>query len=78
MATSHRSVIGLFGLHVVRAGLVDREWGRSLAQEYEDRLTSDYDAEAAVEAPVAEQRVADAKRFVRQLERALQELQETA
>ena len=76
VARSHRSVIGLFGLHFVKAGLIGREMGRVLAQEYEDRLTSDYDSETDVEEDVAKQRVADAERFVRQMERWLR--QETA
>ena len=76
VARSHRSVIGLFGLHFVKAGIIGRELGRLLAQEYEDRLTSDYDSETDIEEEVAKQRVADAKRFVQQMERWLR--QETA
>ena len=76
VARSHRSVIRLFGLRFVKPGLVSRALGRLLAQEFEDRLTSDYDVESDIEAAVARQRVTDAERFVRQLERWLR--QETA
>lgn len=73
VAHSHRSVIRLFGLHFVKRGLVSGALGKVLAQEYEDRLTSDYDVESDIEAAVATQRVADAERFVRQMERWLRQ-----
>ncbi len=72
---SHRSVISLFGLHFVKGGIVSGTLGRVLAQEFEDRLTSDYDVEIDIEEAVARQRLSDAEHFVRQMERWLRQQQ---
>ena len=72
---SHRSVISLFGLHFVKCGIVSGALGRVLAQEFEDRLTSDYDVETDIEEVVARQRFIDAEDFIRHMGRWLDQEQ---
>ena len=45
MAESHTGVRAMFGLHIVRTGLVEREWAAALADSADERTVSDYDAE---------------------------------
>jgi uncharacterized protein (UPF0332 family) len=42
IARTHRGLIAAFGLHVVKAGLVAADFGRSFAQAQQVRLIADY------------------------------------
>ena len=44
-AESHTGVRAMFGLHIVRTGLVEPEWAAAIADSADERLVSDYDAE---------------------------------
>ena len=44
-AESHTGVKAMFGLHIVRAGLVEPEWAAAIADSADERTVSDYDAE---------------------------------
>lgn len=46
-ADSHAAVRRLFGLHLVRAGGIEKEWSAHIAERLDDRLAADYDAEAS-------------------------------
>lgn len=46
-ADSHAAVRRLFGLHLVLAGGIEREWSAYIAEGLDDRLAADYDAEAS-------------------------------
>ena len=44
-AESHTGVRAMFGLHIVRTGLVEPEWAAAIADSADERTVSDYDAE---------------------------------
>ena len=52
-AESHTGVRRKFGLHIVRTGLVEREWAAALADSADERIVSDYDAETELDEPDA-------------------------
>lgn len=41
-AKGHKGVKNHFGLHLIRAGLIEQEYAADLSQSYEDRLKADY------------------------------------
>ena len=43
-AESHSSVRRMFGLHLVKTGLVEPEWGSAMGDSADERIASDYDA----------------------------------
>ena len=43
-AESHSGVRSMFGLHIVKSGLVEPEWGAEIARSEGRRNASDYDA----------------------------------
>ena len=43
-ARSHAGVRSMFGLHIVRTGLVEPEWAAAVGDSADERITSDYDA----------------------------------
>ena len=43
-AESHTGVRRMFGLHIVRTGLVESDWAAALADSADERISSDYDA----------------------------------
>ena len=65
---THQSVRRLFGLHLVKAQIVEREYATILTAEQEDRELSDYDITIAIGKERASQRVNDAQRFVSRIE----------
>jgi uncharacterized protein (UPF0332 family) len=60
---THTSVIGQFGLHMVKTGLISRQIGKSLNDVQEIRQLADY-LPAKVAADKAEWAVEQASRFV--------------
>ena len=42
MRPSHSAVRGMFGLHLVRTGEIERRWASDLGEGLDDRLTADY------------------------------------
>ena len=44
-AESHSGVRGMFGLHLVKTGLIEPEWGAEIGRSEGKRNASDYDAE---------------------------------
>ena len=40
---SHQGVRNQFGLHLVRTGLIEREWSATVADSLRERLSADYD-----------------------------------
>ena len=42
---SHTGVRSMFGLHIVKTGLVEPEWGAEIGRSEGRRIASDYDAE---------------------------------
>ena len=60
---THRGLIGVFSLHLVKHGPISRELGRMLKRAEEIRIVADYKA-SAVELADARNMVAEAHRFV--------------
>lgn len=68
---SHESVRRMFGLHLVKAGEIEKEFAQILTAEKEDREISDYEVGVQIEAERAKQRVNEAERFIRRIEKFL-------
>jgi uncharacterized protein (UPF0332 family) len=68
---SHQSVRRMFGLHLVKTNLIEREYATILTAEQEDRELSDYDIDISIEKDRADRRVDDAGKFVERIERHL-------
>ena len=47
--SSHRAVLNLFGQHLVKTGKIEKEYGKVLREEQEDREVCDYDVFQVVE-----------------------------
>ena len=58
--SSHRAVLRLFGEHLVKSEKIEKEYGKVLREEQEDREACDYDVFQVVESDRACQRVQDA------------------
>ena len=50
-AHSHSGVINQFGLHFIKPGLLDAQYGRILTQTFQSRQVSDYDVQTNIPAP---------------------------
>lgn len=70
-AESHAAVKRLFGLHVVRAGLVEPEWGSLPGESLDIRLTADYDIETSFSDIDARQTLEEATAFLRRIRELL-------
>jgi uncharacterized protein (UPF0332 family) len=75
-ADTHRGVVVLFGLLLVKPGKLDRRWGKFLANLKDDRETGDYDPLSYIDEVTAERAVAEAEGFVEAIERYVTSLQE--
>ena len=62
--SSHRGVRNQFGLHFVRPGLVEKEWGGYLVDSFKKRLLADYDATAVFDEADAERACETAEAFL--------------
>ncbi|MHC4482751.1 MAG: HEPN domain-containing protein [Planctomycetota bacterium] len=69
---SHSAVRRLFGLHLVKAGKIEKNFARILTAEQEDREIGDYDIHIEIEQDTAKKRVADAEEFIKRIEAYLQ------
>jgi len=72
---SHQSVRRMFGLHLVKAKIIEREYATILTAEQEDRELSDYDITLTIGNDRASQRVSDARRFVARIEAYLDKIE---
>ena len=72
-ASTHKGVISLFGEHFVKAGIFEREIGKSLTDVHDKRLVGDYGVGFVVTREEAESAVVTAKKFVRVLKKHLGE-----
>lgn len=60
---THSTVIGLFGRHLVQAGLLDSSLGRALNRSHQLRNLTDYDV-GSIDAEKVEQAIRDAERLI--------------
>jgi len=65
--SSHDTVKRLFGLHLVKAGKIDKRYSYILREEQDDRYLADYDCAFTPEKERVEQRIADAEDFIHEM-----------
>lgn len=63
-ADTHRGVVVLFALLLVKTGKLDRRWGKFLANRKDDREAGDYDPLSHVDEETARRAVAEAEQLV--------------
>jgi hypothetical protein len=70
-AETHRGLVVLFALLLVKTGKLDRRWGKFLANLKDDREAGDYDPLSYVDEETARRAVAEAEEFVAAVARYL-------
>ena len=68
---SHGGLVSLFGLHFVKTGRIDKQYGRFLSNLLEDRQQSDYSLFSGLEKSDAENALLEAESFVKEIQRQL-------
>lgn len=63
-ADTHRGLVTLFGLLLVKTGKFEKRWGRFLSNLKDDRETGDYEAVSYLDEAVARRAVDEAEAFV--------------
>ena len=71
---SHRGVVTLFGLLLVKTGKFEKKWGKFLANLKDDRETGDYDALSYIDEQTARRAVQEAEEFVTAVDRYISKL----
>ena len=69
---SHDAVKKLFGLHFIKTGELEKEYGMILREEQDDRILADYDVNFIPEDDRVFRRLEDAKEFVNKIVKVLQ------
>jgi len=70
-ASSHAGVITLFGEHFVKTGIFDKEMGKALRRAYDSRQKGDYAIGFLIDREEAEEKLKDAKKFIKRIEEYL-------
>ena len=70
---SHSGLVNVFGLEIVKAGVIEAEFGRMLNDALHGRSQSTYSADATITLDDAQSAVADAERFVSKIRTILSE-----
>ncbi len=68
-ADTHKGVVTLFGLLLVKTGKLDKKWGKFLSNLKDDREAGDYDALSYLDEDTARRAVREADEFVSTIER---------
>jgi uncharacterized protein (UPF0332 family) len=68
---SHSALKAMFGLHLVKTGEIDREYGKSLSRLKDDRENGDYDIFADFDEDDAQKAIGQAQGFVAEMKRYL-------
>jgi len=71
-AESHKGVVMLFGLLLVKTGKIDRRFGKILANLKDDRESGDYEAISFIDEETAKRAVEAAEEFCKAVEEYLQ------
>jgi uncharacterized protein (UPF0332 family) len=61
---THKGLLTLFGLLLVKTGKFDKKWGKFLANLKDDREAGDYDALSYIDEETARRAVQEAEQFV--------------
>lgn len=70
-AQSHAAIKRLFGLHLVKTGVIEPKWSADLIEGLDDRLAADYDAERPVTRQLALDEIRRARAFVMRMRKYL-------
>ena len=70
---SHHALVAMFGLYLVKPGKIARRFSHILSRVKDEREGGDYDIFSVFETEDAERAVADAKAFLQEMRRYLQE-----
>ena len=70
-AETHRGLLTLFGLVLVKTGKFDKKWGKFLANLKDDRETGDYEVLSYLDEQTACLALAEAEEFVEKVEEFL-------
>ena len=70
-ADTHKGVVTLFGLFLVKSGKFDKRYGKVLANLKDDRELGDYEALSFIDEETAKRAVAEAEMFYKAVERYL-------
>ena len=73
-ADTHRGLVTLFGLLLVRTGKFDKKWGRFLSNLKDDRETGDYEPVSYLDEETARRALVEAEEFVNVVEHYLTQL----
>ncbi|MCP9456379.1 MAG: HEPN domain-containing protein [Nitrospira sp.] len=73
-ADTHKGVVTLFGLLLVKTGKLDKRWGKLLSNLKDDREAGDYDALSYLDEDTARRAVREADEFVEAIERYITSL----
>jgi uncharacterized protein (UPF0332 family) len=65
---THKGVVMLFGLMLVKTGKLDKKWGKFLANLKDDREAGDYDALSFLDEDTARRAVRESEEFVATVE----------
>lgn len=68
---THKGVVMLFGLLLVKTGKLDKKWGKFLSNLKDDREAGDYDALSYLDEDTARRAVEEAEAFVKAIEQYL-------
>jgi len=71
IAKTHRGVHTMFGLHIVKAGLLSKEFGDMLSDAFDMRQTGDYEIFAEFESEAVSELVNNAERFIKKIRELL-------
>jgi len=63
-AETHRGVLTLFGLLLIKTGKLDRRYGKFLSNLKDDRETGDYEVFSTIDEPTATNALREAREFV--------------
>lgn len=70
---THKGVVMLFGLLLVKTGRIDKKYGRLLANLKDDRETGDYEVMSWMDEGDAQNAITEAEEFIRVIERFIKE-----
>ena len=70
-ADTHKGVVTLFGLFLIKPGKIDKRYGKVLANLKDDRESGDYEALSFIDEDTAKRAVAEAEMFYKAIEQYL-------
>jgi len=73
-ATTHRGLVTLFGLLLVKTGKIEARYGRFLSNLKDDREQSDYEVFAQIDRSIALRAIREARAFVQRIRRLVRSI----